>query len=129
AAQTRRLGDGAVADVARRVGLAEAGQIQPDRDVGRTGEPAVARAAHPDAEVHAVEGHGSDNRAVGYAVRRVQGGFAGGHGEVQEEVVVGRDRVEGRSRKLSVVYGADQSGGYCLEEKRRGGDMPVVALV
>ena len=93
-AQADRLGDRRVAHVGIGVVGTEAGEVDALDHRGRRGEPALARAAHPDARLVAVARDRGDDGAVGDAGAGVHDALASRHDEVEDEVPRVLDELE-----------------------------------
>ncbi len=127
-ADPERLGDGAVAEVWVRILDAVTREVQPVGHADWFGEPGVAGARHADPEIDAVAGHRRHERRIVDAVGGVEGRLAGGHREVEEEVVVAAQEVEDRGSHRRLRR-ADERRRDRAGEQRRAGDVPVVPLV
>lgn len=129
AAYAEGLADGAVADVGVGVFFGISGEIEPlGREHGGL-EPLVAQRAHLDAEVGAVAAHGSDHRAVLDVLHRVHGGLAGGHGEIEEELVVAGDEAHHPLQVRPVLHHLGEGGGHLAHKEGGGGYVALVHLV
>src|SRR3970282_712338 len=95
AAHTRSLGDFAGPHTGRRVLLGVAGEEESAYHRRPRGKPLIPRAADTDAELDAITGHGRDHTAPWNTVGGIEHGLTGGHGEIQKEVIVTGDEVDG----------------------------------
>ena len=99
AAQAGGLGDRGVADVGVGVVGPVVAEVEAVGDLGRPGEPLVAGARDLDPEVGAVARHRDDHRRARDVAGRVERELAGGHREVEEEVVVAADEPQRPPRR------------------------------
>ena len=128
-ADARRLRDRAVADVRVGVVRAEAREIEAHRCQGGGGEPAIAEAAHADAEVCAVARHRRHEGRPRHAVGGVRRRLARRHAEIQEEVLVaGCEGEDARALGGREIERRDFRRQQ-LHQQRGGRAVPIVALV
>ena len=89
ATDSKGLTDGTVAHIGVGIRFGITGEIEADRHTGGRLEPAVAQRADLDSEVGTIAAHRCHYAAMRNVTNGIHGGLAGGHRQVQEELIVG----------------------------------------
>ena len=94
ATDSKGLTDGTVAHIGVGIRFGITGEIEADRHTGGRLEPAVAQRADLNSKVSSVAAHRCHYAAMRNVTNGIHGGLAGGHRQVQEELIVGGKEVE-----------------------------------